>query len=238
MCTLTLRLMFLMLFMLAFAAHAHAQDNDRPTNYRPPCQQVLRMGQSRFINAYGEKTQDYSTYGQKEAFGYYADCKRAANDAQARRLSDEKRRQADEVREALGKLGNAAWNMRYVEAGGGTMWGLASVGAYAEREDYMATIISALALPERKQPLLRRRANASVRSARALLARWSRMPKLEFGGPEELANNRKLYQESLQEAREASARLQSLINALPDAAAERTAKRMADELTAALSEDS
>jgi hypothetical protein len=235
--TLTMRLMLLMLFMLAFATQAHAQDNDRP-NYRPPCRQVLKMGQSRFMNVYGEKTQDYSTYGQKEAFGYYADCKRASNDAEARRLSDEKRRQADDVREALSKLGNAAWNMRYVEAGGGTMWGLASVGAYAEREDYMATIIRALALPERKQPLLRRRANMSVRRARALLSRWSRMPEMEFGGPEELANNRRLYQESLQEAREASARLQSLINALPDAAAERTARRMADELTAALSEES
>jgi hypothetical protein len=225
------------LLLLAFAAQARAQDNEGP-RFKLPCQQVLRLGQSKFMEVYGEKTNDYSTYGQKEAFGYYADCKRAANDAEARRLTDEKRRQADEVREALGKLGNAAWSMRYVEAGGGTMWGLASVGAYAEREDYMATIIRALALPERKQPLLRRRANTSVRSARALLARWSRMPKLEFASQEELANQRKLYQESLQEARAASAQLQSLIGALPDAAAERTARRMADELIAALSDDS
>ncbi len=225
------------LLLLAFAVQARAQDNEGP-RFKMPCQQVLRLGQSKFMEVYGEKTNDYSTYGQKEAFGYYADCKRAANDAEAGRLTDEKRKKADEVREALQKLGNAAWTMRYVEAGGGTMWGLASVGAYAEREDYMATIIRALALPERKQPLLRRRANTSVRSARGLLARWSRMPKLEFASEEELANQRKLYQDSLQEARAASAQLQSLISALPDAAAERTARRMADELIAALSEDS
>jgi hypothetical protein len=197
---------------------------------------VLRLGLEKFMNVYGEKTNDYSTYGQKEAFGYYADCKRADNDAHAERLTEEKRRQADEARAALMKLGNAAWNMRYVKEGGGTMWGLAGVGAYAEREDYMAMIIAALALPEKRQPLMRRRANANVRSAQSLLTRWARTPKLEFAGQDELASQRKLYQESVTEAREASAQLQSLISALPDAAAERAAKRMADELIAALTD--
>lgn len=232
---LTTRLM-LPLLLLVFAAEGRAQDDAAAgPKFKMPCRQVLQLGQSKFMEVYGEKTSDYSTYGQKEAFAYYVDCKRAANDAQARRLADVERRQANEAREALRKLGNAAWNMRYVEEGGGTMWGLASVGAYAEREDYMATIISALALPDRKQPLLRRRANTSIRRARALLARWTRTPKLEFASPEELKSQRAVYRESLAEARAASAQLQSLINALPDAAAERTAKRMADELIAALS---
>jgi hypothetical protein len=225
------RLMPLLLLLLACAPLASAQD-DAP-KFKMPCQQVLRLGQNKFMNAYGEKTNDYSTYGMKEAFGYYAECKRADNDAHARQLSGEKRKQADAAREALMNLGNAAWTMRYVAEGGGTMWGLASVGAYAEREDYMANIIKALALPDKQQPLLRRRANLSVRRAQALLTRWSRTPKLEFASKEELPNQRKLYQKSVKEARAASAQLQSLINTLPAAAAERTAKRMADELTAA-----
>jgi hypothetical protein len=223
-----------LLLLVACSPLARAQ-GDEATKFKMPCQQVLRLGQNKFMNVYGEKTNDYSTYGMKEGFGYYADCKRADNDAHARQLSGEKRKQADEAREALMKLGNAAWTMRYVAEGGGTMWGLASVGAYAEREDYMASIIKALALPDAKQPLLRRRANLGVRRAQALLTRWSRTPKLEFAAKEELANQRKLYQDSVKEARDASAQLQSLINTLPDAAAERTAKRMADELIAALS---
>ena len=124
--------------------------------------------------------------------------------------------------------------MRYVAAGGGTMWALASVGAYAEREDYMESVITAL-VSEKKNPMLRRRASASLRRARALLARHSRTPKLEFASREELPQQRQIYQESVKEAREASAQLQALILALPDAAAERTAKRMVDELDAALS---
>jgi hypothetical protein len=213
-----------------------AQDDAGP-KFKMPCQQVLRLGLDKFVDVYGKKTNDYSTAGQKMAFSYYVDCKRAENDAHAKPLTEERRKQVDDVRAALTKLGDAAWNMTYVAAGGGTMYALASVGAYAVREDYMATIIAALAKPDRKQPALRRRANASVAKAQALLKRWSRTPKLEFVSKEELADQQKLYQDSIKEARDASTQLQTLINALPDAAAERTAKRMADELAAALSEN-
>jgi hypothetical protein len=221
----------LLISLLAFAPRALAQDE--APKFKMPCQQVLKLGQNKFMNLYGEQTADYSTYGMKEAFGYYADCKRADNDARAAKLAGDERRRVDEVREALQKLGNAGWTMRYIMEGGGTMWSLASVGAYAEREDYMQEIIAAFARPEKKNAPLRRRASLSVRRAQALLTRHSRTPKLEFTGAGELAQQRKLYRESLAEAREASAHLQSLINTLPDAAAERTAKRMADELNAA-----
>jgi hypothetical protein len=226
---LLLRLLLPLLLLSAAASQALAQEQEGP-KFKMPCQQVLRLGQDKFMEVYGERTQDYSTYGQKEAFGHYAECKRADNDAHALSLTPERRRQADEARAALSKLGNAAWTMQYVAAGGGTMWGLARVGAYAAREDYMATIIKALAEPERKQPLLRRRANASLRRAQSLLARWSRPPKLEFASREELANQRKMYQGSVRDARAAFAQLQTLVAALPDDAAERAAKRMVDEL--------
>lgn len=231
---LSLKLLLTLLLLLAFAPNALAQD-ETGAQFKMPCQQVLKLGQSKFMDVYGEKTEDYSTYGMKQAFGYYADCKRADNDTRAKRLTAERRKQVDEVREGLSKLGNAGWNMRYVAAGGGTMWGLASVGAYAEREDYMGVVIAAFTMPEKKNPIARRRANASVRRARALLARHSRTPELEFADKSEIAQQRQMYQESVKEAREASAQLQALILALPDAPAERAAKRMADELDAALS---
>jgi hypothetical protein len=62
------------------------------------------------------------------------------------------------------------------------------------------------------------------------LARWSRTPKLEFASGEERANQRKMYQDAVKDARAAFAQLQTLVAAMPDAAAERTAKRIADEL--------
>jgi hypothetical protein len=224
--------LLLTLLLLLYVLAVYAQTDEGP-KFKMPCQQVLRLGQNKFMDVYGKRTNDYSTYGMKEAFGYYADCKRADNDAHARRLTEDARRQSGEAREALTKLGNAAWTMRYIKEGGGTMWSLASVGAYAEREDYMASIIAAFAQPEKQQPVLRRRAALSLRRAQSLLARWSRTPKLEFTGKDELADQRKLYQDSVKEAREASAQLQTLIDALPDTAADRIAKRMADELIAA-----
>jgi hypothetical protein len=230
---LMLRITLALLLLSSAPLLARAQSDEEAPKFKMPCQQVLRLGLNKFTNLYGEKTNDYSTYGMKQAFAYYVDCKRPENDARANRLTAERRRQSDEVREALMKLGNAAWTMRYIAEGGGTMWGLASVGAYAERENYMATIIAAFAMPEKKQPVLRRRADASIKRALGLLNRWSRTPKLQFAAPEDAANQRTSYQDSVKEAREASSRLQALINALPDAGAERTAKRMADELVAA-----
>lgn len=222
----------LLVFLLACAPGALAQGDEKPP-FKMPCQHVLKLGQNKFMDVYGEQAGDYSTYGMKQGFGYYADCKRADNDARARRLANERHRQVDEVREALSKLGNAGWTMRYIMEGGGTMWGLASVGAYAEREDYMQEIIAAFASSERKDGRQRRRALLSVRRAQALLARHARTPKLEFASADEKSQQRKLYRETVTEARAAAAELQALINALPDAAAERTAKRMADELDAA-----
>lgn len=219
----------LLLPLLLLATAAQAQE-DATQSFKMPCPQVLRLGLNKFMDDYGEQTNDYSTYGMKQGFAYYAECKRAENDAHAQPLTATQRGQSDAAREALSKLGNAAWTMQYVSAGGGTMWALASVGAYAAREDYMAIIIKALAQPERKQPALRRRANTSLRRAQSLLARWSRMPKLEFASREDRAGQRKMYQDAVKDARAAFAQLQTLVAAMPDSAAERTAKRMVDEL--------
>lgn len=223
----------LALLLAFFVPSARAQQDETERKIKMPCSQVLKLGLNKFINVYGEESGDYSNYGQKQAFGYYVDCKRPENDALARKLSEERRRQVNEAREALMKVGNAGWTMRYISEGGGTMWSLASVGAYAEREDYMETIIRALTLPERKQPTLRRRADLSLRKAQALLARYSRTPKLEYTAPESKASERKSYQEAVREARSGLVRLQSLITVLPDAAAERLARRTANELNAA-----
>lgn len=229
--SLIVRLALLPLILLAaLVPQARAQEEDATQKFKMPCAQVLKLGLDKFMDVYDEKTGDGSTYGMKQGFGYYAECKRADNDAHARALTVERRKQSDEVREAFMKLGNAAWTMTYVEAGGGTMYALASVGAYATREDYMATIIAALAMTERKQPLLRRRADASLRKAQAMMSRRSRMPTLEFFSKGDRAGQRKLYQDSVREARAAIAQLRALIAALPDAAAERTAKRVVDEL--------
>ena len=164
------------LLLLAFAPVAFAQDDERP-EFKMPCQQALKLGLEKFTDAYGVKTQDYSTVGQKQAFEYWANCKRPANDALAAKLLsaryklgvyEAKRQQIDDAREEFNKFGSALWGLKYYEEGGGTMWGLISVGAYAERENFMETLIRTLAMPERRLPRARRSVNANL----AKIQRW------------------------------------------------------------------
>jgi hypothetical protein len=82
-----------LLMLLALAPAARAQDEERP-EFKMPCEEVLKLGLDKFMEVYGEKTQDYSTAGQKQGFEYWVNCKRPANDAlAAESLSEEKRKQ-------------------------------------------------------------------------------------------------------------------------------------------------
>lgn len=242
---LILRITLPVLLVLVLAPLAYAQDDERP-EFKMPCQQVLKLGLDKFTNLYGEKTQDYSTVGQKMAFEYWVKCKRPANDELAAKILsaayklgayEAKRLQIDDVREAFNKFGSALWGLKYLEEGGGTMWGLISVGAYAERENFMETLIRILALTERKSPRARRNVNASL----ARIQRWladgkRRKPFTEGSEPEDVTQRKQSYQETMKETQDALAKLRDLLRDLPDAAAERLAAKMASETKNALAD--
>jgi hypothetical protein len=230
--------------MLAFVPYAHAQDNERP-EFKMSCQQVLKLGLEKFTEAYGEKTQDYSTAGQKAAFEYYVNCKRPANDELAAKLLSAKYRigayealrlQIDDAREELNKFGAALWNLRYAEEGGGTMWGLIAANAHAAREDFMETLIKTLAASDRKSPRARQRVNASLARIERWLSGRNRKPFIENSDPNEVTSNKQLYSETMTETRAALTQLRSLLHDLPDAAAERLATQMASEAKNALAD--
>jgi hypothetical protein len=214
--------------ILICASFAFSQDDDTP-EFKMPCSQVLKLGLEKFTDVYAEKTQDSSTYGMKQGYEYYVNCKRPANDVKGKKLGEAKHKQIDMVRSELSKIGNAAWELTYISAGGGTMYGLMSVAAYGTREEFMSIFITAIAT-DQKQPVLRRRANASLTKANKLLNDWSHMPKLEVYGEESLADQQKSYRETVKELKEAAARLQTMIRNLPDAAAYRAAARLVAEL--------
>ena len=238
--TLFLRvaLPIILLAVSAMGARAQGGQQDERPDFKMPCEQVLKLGLDKFTEVYGEKTQDYSNFGMKSAFAYWVDCKRPVNDAlAAKRLSEERRKQVEAAREELNKLGNALWSLRYFEAGGGTMWSLASVGAYAERENYMETFIKTLAMPERRSPRARRAANIYLARIDRILSARARQPFTDGIEPSEVAEQKKLYQETMKETRESVAHLKEIIRALPDTAALHFAANMATETRNAL-EDS
>jgi hypothetical protein len=230
--------------LLAFVPYAYAQDDERP-EFKMSCQQVLKLGLEKFTEVYGEKTQDYSTAGQKAAFEYYVNCKRPANDELAAKILsavyklgayEAKRLQVDDTREELNKFGAALWNLRYAEEGGGTMWGLIAANAYADREDFMETLIKILAGHDNKSPRARQRVSASLARIQRWLSARNRKPFIEYSDPNEITGNKQLYRETMTEARTALAQLRNLLRDLPDLAAERLAARMASETKNALAD--
>jgi hypothetical protein len=217
--------------LVILASSVHAQEQPE---FKMPCPEVLKLGLDKFMDAYGEKTQDYSTYGQKQAFSFYVDCKRPANDQHAQQLTEARRKQAAVIRDALTAIGDASWSNAYLDAGGGTMYGLASVGAYAVREDSMGPIIAAL-VSETKQPASRRRANRSLIRARRLLPGLA-APDLEHWDVSSRPDHLKHYRENVLKIRNSFQLLASVIRLLPDRAAELTALRLEAELDASVGE--
>ncbi len=201
--------------------------------FNMPCAEVVRLGLEKFVDVYGEKTQDYSSYGQKQAFSYYVDCKRPLNDERARELPQARRQQVDAVRNGLSEIGNASWSNAYILAGGGTMYSLASVSAYAVREDVISSLITALQVPKDRRA--RRRANAAIARTRRALPD-SRMPVLEHWNEADRPQQIKTYQSNTAKIRKAFAELEPIIRVLPDSAADLVAHRMEDELDAGFEE--
>jgi len=230
------RYIFLSLLILAFIQSARAQDDPQ---FKLPCPQVLKLGLNKFVNLYGEKTNDYSTYGQKQAFSYYVDCRRPDNDKRAQELSDARRKQVDEVRDKLSGIGNASWSNAYIIAGGGTLYGLASVGAYAEREDFIAGLIAALIKSESSQqnrsPAARRRANLALARARRSLP-GPGAPDLDSWSGESRAEMLSRYRSNVKEMRVAFDRLRVIVRLLPDRPAELLARQIETEISAGLEE--
>lgn len=219
-----------LVLMLAVSASA-AQDQPE---FKMPCADVVKLGLDKFVDVYGENTQDYSTYGQKQAYSYYVDCKRPANDERARKLSESRRKQVDAVREALNEIGNASWSNTYILAGGGTMYSLASVGAYAVREDVIASLIASIGLPNDGRA--RRRANAAIRRARRALPDAARMPVIEYWDETSRPEQMKTYRSNVDKIRKGFIELEAIIRLLPDRAADLVARRMENELKAGFEE--
>jgi hypothetical protein len=224
------------LLILGFIQGAPGSDDSQ---FKLPCPQVLKLGLNKFVNLYGEKTEDYSTYGQKQAFSYYVDCRRPDNDKRTGALSDARRKQVDEVRDKLSEIGNATWSNAYIIAGGGTLYGLASVGAYAEREDFMSRLIAALikfeASQHNRSPAARRRANLAIARARRALP-GPGAPALDSWSDESRTEQLNRYRSNVKEIRGAFERLRTIVSVLPDRTAGLLARQIETEVSAGLEE--
>lgn len=231
-----LRIALQILLLLTLTRGAYAQDDEK-AGFSMPCDEVVKLGLEKFTKAYGDRTQDFSTAGQKQAFEYYVNCKRPADDALAGKLlTQEKLKEINSVRDVLNKYGEAVWTLRYAEEGGGTMWGLVAANAYADREDFMETLINSFAAPARRSLRARHRVSFSLARIQRWLSSPKRKPFTETSDPNDVVSNKKLYQDTMKEAQDALTQLRSILGTLPDTAAERLAARMAEETKNALAD--
>lgn len=217
----------LLLSVASFAAQDQAE-------FKMSCDEVVKLGLDKFMDVYGEKTNDFSTYGMKQGFGYYVACKRAANNDQASKLPVERRQQVNVIRDSLTVIGSASWGNAYIESGGGTIYGVASAGAFAVREDLMASVIAAMAL--RSDVRARRRATLALRRAHRALPVVTQAGVLEHWDEASRAEQSRRYRDNVHTIRNNFTRLEALIRLLPDQAADIVAHRLEAEISADLHE--
>ena len=217
---------FAVALLLSIATFA---SQDQP-EFKMPCAEVVKLGLDKFMDVYGEKTNDYSTYGMKQGFGYYVGCKRTSNDEGASKLPVERRQQVNVIRDTLVAIGSASWGNAYIEAGGGTIYGVASAGAFAVREDLMASVIAAMAMPSSGRA--RRHADLALRRARRALPGVTRGVELEHWDEPSRAEQLKRYRDNVNTIRNGFTKLEAMIRLLPDRAADIVAHRLEDEISA------
>lgn len=193
-----------------------------------PQAQVVRLGEDKFMEVYSSRTKDYSTQGQMRGYDFYTRCKQADNDRRAANLNSKRRHQIALVRDALEQLGNSCWSMTEIEAGGGTMWRLASSSAYASREDAMGKLVDALQNPRRSKSL-RRKTRVTMNKMQNELTMFRRA-EIESNGVQSKTEAQKSFRVSFKAAQAATSKLKTLLAQLPDGAAQVVAQRAFDEV--------
>src|ERR671939_835339 len=98
----------------------------------------------------------------------------------------------------------------------------------------METLIRALAARDRRSPRARQKVNTSLARIQRWLSSRARKPFTEGSEPDEIAERKKEYQETMKDVQDALSQLRGILRALPDAAAGRLAAEMASATKNAL----
>ena len=98
----------------------------------------------------------------------------------------------------------------------------------------MEKLIRSLAARDRKRPRARQKVNANLAKIQRWLGLRARKPFTEGSEPDEIAERKKEYQETMKDVQDALSQLRGILRALPDAAAGRLAAEMASATKNAL----
>lgn len=134
------------------------------------------------------------------------------------------------VRSALRDLGTAGWAMCRLRAGGGTAWSQFAQNAAQDREQFLRALPSAMSGSSGRSGSARSQARALMQRTRQDLAYLRQLGRVEGNGAISAFEARAQYRRSWLKAQSAVGRLSRLVNALPDQAALRVARRTFEEI--------
>lgn len=220
---------FALIGLFGFSVWMPCRAQDTP-HLNLPCDQVVRMGLTKFQKRFSDVTHDDSTAGMVAACTQYYHCRRRINDTHVRALPARRQEQVRRIREALDALDAADSSYGRMKTGGGTMWAIIDADTQAEREDFLALLIADLGRPAPSSRAARWEAESRLRTARKRLASLGplKTPKniVPPMNPDELKDYKRTYAQAVS----AFARLQALTRALPDVSARRVAREAAHVL--------
>ncbi|HEY0050595.1 MAG TPA: hypothetical protein VGB68_14985 [Pyrinomonadaceae bacterium] len=209
---------------LAIAAHAQSGDIKTPYTGKVSCGQILKWGTKGTIHYY-EKRLNAET---KWAYGDYNRCKFDRNSAGLKKLSADKQKIVERLRDALELYFRSFYTMQAITSGGGEPFELDSLASHSDVEDLIGKAVLIFSKPSAPQPAWRKQAEALLSKAETRLPELTKTPEAEDfdwldatkeDDRETIKSSQADYKKEADEMRESLKNFRALLKDLPDSLA-------------------
>lgn len=212
-------------FSLSLAIAAHAQsDIKTPYTGKISCSQILKSGTQGTIDYY-EKKLNAET---KWAYGDYNRCKFNRNFAALKKLSADRQKIVERLRDTLESYFRSFYTMQAITVGGSDAFELDSLSSDSEVEDLIGKAVLILSKPSAPQPALRKQAEALLSKAEKRLPELTKTPEAKDfdwldaeneGDRETIRSSQADYKKEADEMRKSLKNFRALLKDLPDSLA-------------------
>ncbi|HEY3379408.1 MAG TPA: hypothetical protein VGL77_18170 [Armatimonadota bacterium] len=195
-----------------FAAHAESDALAKDPITGLTAEKAVELGANRFVDLYGEKTQDETTIGMCGAALTYAQLRRYINDCATVKRTKKQQALIMTVRSCCIEIMTAYINVDEASSGGGTIHRVEWASGMIEVETTLGKVILSMEKPK-PDPQGRR---AAAKIFTALIANLHKLPTAYADDPESRNSWREQHDEAMRQLRAALPKLYRLLQALPD----------------------
>lgn len=212
-------------FSLSFVLAADAQSGIETTyTGKVSCAQILKLGANGTVDFYEKKLNGET----KWAYADYNRCKFRQNSVAAKKLSADKQKAVEKLRDLLENYFTSFYTMLAITAGGGNPFELDSAAQSANVEDLIGKAVLILSKPSVAKPDLRKQAEAYLLRAEKRLPQLTKTPEakefawLDVANEEDretIKSSQDDYKKEANVMRESLKSFRALVRDLPDALA-------------------